>query len=853
MRRLPKSLLAVFAILFGAATVMYTALWTVYGNRGIPVELGFETDYVPSEHGFAVKTVYPESPAERAGLRVGDLIVGLYGAPTLHADAITSTWARHHSGDAIDLTIHRPGNASPILLHAIFRSTAGNPAESGVARALGAGILHLYPWVFLIVGLTVLFLRLEDRNAWLLALMFSGFITIPDFSTAYYTIPTPLQQFAIVYRTTFDTLVTYLFYFFFAVFPVRSPVDRRLPWLKWVGLALGLMFVPSVYPRSLGNLNWLQGQEIHLVRSSFSYIMVGLGLLSLIWNRIVVESPEARRKMRVIVAGTIVGVLPPTVALAIAEFGHHSIGLLLGTVLVILLWLFPLSFAYAVVKHRVLEIPILLRRSARYLLVQRGFALLLVGVSAGFTVVFALIFSRYLQSLTAAAVPGGIALGTVFGSALLWTGTRVHKNVGHRIDRAFFRSSYDTRVVMEQLLEETRSATDRKELAVLLEQHLKEALHPSSVLVFLETSDNQLTALSTDTSQHCKSISPLEPGFAELANSGKPWDVPAHDSSTVPLPEPLLQVTADCVVPIVGRGQRLVGLILLGARLSEEPYAGEDKRLLALIANQVAVVIESISLGEKIAERLEADRRTNQEMEFARQVQARLLPQKLPAMRSLEYVGGCLPARQVGGDYYDFLELRPQRLGIALADIAGKGVPGALLMANLQANLRSQYAMAVEDLPRLLASVNRLFFENTDDNSYATLFFGDYDDGTGVLRYANCGHLSPLLLRAHKLSSGNEWLQSTCTVLGLFEKWQSEIVEVRLDPGDTLVLYTDGVTEAVNEEGEEFGQERLLRSVMAQHQLSVAEMMKFIFEEVRRFSHGEQQDDITLVIARRVQ
>ena len=133
----------------------------------------------------------------------------------------------------------------------------------------------------------------------------------------------------------------------------------------------------------------------------------------------------------------------------------------------------------------------------------------------------------------------------------------------------------------------------------------------------------------------------------------------------------------------------------------------------------------------------------------------------------------------MGGDYYDFLELRPGRLALVLADIAGKGVSGALLMANLQANLRSQYAMAVDDLPRLLASVNRLFYENTDDASYATLFFADYDDSSRKLRYANCGHLPPLLLRARGSSQDQvseapkvEWLRSTCTVMGLFEAWQ---------------------------------------------------------------------------------
>jgi len=216
-------------------------------------------------------------------------------------------------------------------------------------------------------------------------------------------------------------------------------------------------------------------------------------------------------------------------------------------------------------------------------------------------------------------------------------------------------------------------------------------------------------------------------------------------------------------------------------------------------------------------------------------------------MKTLEYAGGCIQARQVGGDYYDFLELRPGRLALVLADIAGKGISGALLMANLQANLRSQYAVALDDLPRLLKSVNQLFYENSSDSSYATLFFGDYDDSSHRLRYVNCGHLPPLLLRA---DGQLERLTATNTVLGLFEKWECSVAEVQLAAGDTLVLYTDGVTEAENAEGEQFGESRLVETMIAQRHLPVPSLLETIVETVQKFSEGEQADDITLVLAR---
>ena len=156
----------------------------------------------------------------------------------------------------------------------------------------------------------------------------------------------------------------------------------------------------------------------------FLYGLLALGFVSLIWNAFSAPTPEARRKIRVILWGTLVGVVPATLVLGANDFfGFHAPPLLV-VALVVLLWLFPLSFAYAVVKHRVLEIPVLLRRSARYLLVQRGFTILLSLLSVGVVWIFALSFAHYLKPLTEAALPGGIALGTAFGSLLLWTGTR---------------------------------------------------------------------------------------------------------------------------------------------------------------------------------------------------------------------------------------------------------------------------------------------------------------------------------------------------------------------------------------------------------------------------------------------
>ena len=271
-----------------------------------------------------------------------------------------------------------------------------------------------------------------------------------------------------------------------------------------------------------------------------------------------------------------------------------------------------------------------------------------------------------------------------------------------------------------------------------------------------------------------------------------------------------------------------------------------DGNIFSLVSfDEVTHAMEASRRAE--ADRAEAERRLAQELEIAKQVQAHLFPPDLPIVKTLDYAGRCQQARHVGGDYYDFLPLGRDRLGLAIADIAGKGIAAALLMANLQANLRSQCAFASEEPQRLLQSINRLFCENTPENAYATFFFAQYDDHTGRLQYANCGHLCALLVR----SNGEvERLNPTATVLGLFDNWECGLGETRLFDGDLLALYTDGVTEAFDGAGEEYGEQRLLESLLRYRTLPSCSIVDSVIADVRRFSPHEQQDDITLVVAK---
>jgi serine phosphatase RsbU (regulator of sigma subunit)/catechol 2,3-dioxygenase-like lactoylglutathione lyase family enzyme len=260
-------------------------------------------------------------------------------------------------------------------------------------------------------------------------------------------------------------------------------------------------------------------------------------------------------------------------------------------------------------------------------------------------------------------------------------------------------------------------------------------------------------------------------------------------------------------------------------------------------------VTHAVEAGRRAAaDKLEAERRAAQELAIAREVQARLFPQSRPALGSLDYAGACLPAHAVGGDYYDFLTLGPDRLGLVIGDVMGKGMAAALLMANLQANLRSQVAFALDEPRRLLESVNQLFCENSPESAFASLFFAEYHDPTGALRYANCGHLCGLVLRR---DGSLDRLEATSTVLGLFREWECCVGECRLEPADLLALYTDGLTEAFDDAGEEFGEQRLVDALRRHRDRPPDSLLACLLDEVRSFSPHEQHDDLTLIVARR--
>ncbi len=299
---------------------------------------------------------------------------------------------------------------------------------------------------------------------------------------------------------------------------------------------------------------------------------------------------------------------------------------------------------------------------------------------------------------------------------------------------------------------------------------------------------------------------------------------------TMPHAPPVIVMTAWSTVPLAVEAMRLGAVDFI-----EKPW--DNARLLDLLRQHIQAPRSEAPGGISAA----AD------LEIARAVQHRLLPQQLPEIDTLDYAVKYQPAGQVGGDYYDFLPALDGSTVFVVADVSGKGISAAILMATIQSFFRSRRPEEFSDLLGLLKSLNRLFLESSPAEQYATLFLMRYSDRTRKAEWINCGHTSPLLVKDD--GDFEQW-DSTATVLGMFPGWDGRQQQDTLGSGDTLLIFSDGLTEAADQRGEEFGMERLTSARESWPRRTPTQLVESIATEIRVYSDGRLADDLTLLALR---
>ena len=361
----------------------------------------------------------------------------------------------------------------------------------------------------------------------------------------------------------------------------------------------------------------------------------------------------------------------------------------------------------------------------------------------------------------------------------------------------------------------------------------KDFINPFHTMIRVKDSQKNIEAIRFDEQISNQMLSTKKPLIINKFHNDEKISLQNRDE---------IKIRSLLSVPMIIKG-KMIGILSLFNKESDKGFTDEDQRLLSIIATQSASVIENSRLFGEEQKLLQIQ----QEIKVAAEIQKNLLPTEIPIIERYDIYASNIPAKEVGGDYYDFIKISETKTAIALGDVSGKGLPASMLMANLQATLRGQllFCNCAKDC---IGRANNLLYKSTDTSKFVTLFFGILDTENNTLTYCNAGHNEPIFLqnkKENKLDKGG-------MILSIMEDIVYEEEIINFEIGSTLIVFTDGITEAMNEQEEEYGEGRLYNLIESQSDLGSKQLAEEILRDVRNFSSAiPQSDDITMMIIKR--
>jgi sigma-B regulation protein RsbU (phosphoserine phosphatase) len=814
------------------------------------------------DNSLSFSIAYLHASAKQAGLHEGDILLAVNGKPMTGKAVWGEAIARAKTGDTVTVTVTSKKGVPPRT--ATIRLA---PFEANTRGPLPVVLFVVLPIFCLLLGFWVAAVRPRDVRAWLLLALMLNFAVFFDGGVEFWA---PwARDMAEAYRSAGQNTWEIWILLLGIYFPEPFPPARRRAWWMWLAWTLipPLAFFALVFVASaVGEMeNYAAIFFLHGLLARFVWIgsVVSYGAIAGFIACIIAKSgkaasPDARRRLRLLCVGTLLSFTPLSILFIAAQVKgvnrEEYFPDWLNLASYFMFFLFPVTLAYVIVVHRALDMRVVIRQGLQYAFASGGIVVLRVailgGVAAG---VYSL--SRHMgdrSALTTLIIAVGVGVAIVLGKLLrrlkAWT------------DRRFFRDAYNAEQILSDLGDKVRSLLDATALFKTVSERIAESLHVNQVAVLVNGSGPYRTAYAVGYNSAPAVMFPETAATVRrLQGAGEPARVYLDDPDSWVYRAPeatdeeraqLAALGAELLLPI-GVRDKLLGFISLGQKRSEEPYSSLDMRLLKSVATQTGLALENARLTAAIADEVAQRERLNRELEIAREVQERLFPQNLPAIAGLDYGGYCRPALGVGGDYYDFLQLPGGKLGIAVGDVSGKGISAALMMASLQASLRGQTFDGPDDLVRLMSRVNRLVYEASSANRYATFFYAQYDPATRQLSYVNGGHNAPIIFRPN----GGGWqvlrLNQGGPVVGLLAQYACQQATITLAPGDVMLAYTDGVSESMNASDEEWGEERMMEAAESCAGLTAVEMIRRLIAAADAFAAGARQhDDMTLSILR---
>jgi sigma-B regulation protein RsbU (phosphoserine phosphatase) len=704
------------------------------------------------------------------------------------------------------------------------------------------------PIIALGLGFAAAIIRPRDKNAWLLLFLTMGFAQLARSSDWL----APGADAVQIWEGFWNACYPIGMLLFGIYFPSRLELDRRRPWLKYLFIVpvaiceLAYWSIVVVWTRDINAALPFRLLFVRLYFADMIFSIVGVTgfFVTLGYKARHDPSADARRRLRVLHTGALIALFP--MFLMVVHSLYRRSNLLQGvpwpvTVTALLfLALFPLTLAYVIVVERAMDLRFVIRQSLQYGLARGG---LWVARSALF------VLAIYLFS-TAARSGRAIELVSV-GIGLIFLRRQTADRATLWVDRKFFREAYDSERVLQELATEVGHYVQIEPLLAKVAGRISGTMHVPDIVVLVREGERFVPRYSTRpgepmniaaNSRIVRNLRERKEAL-EIYFDKPPLWIRSLDAEEL---QTLDHMRSQLLLPLAGQEQ-LAGILSLGPKLSEAPYSHADIRLLQAVASQTGLALENSRLVASLAAAAAEKERANTELEIAREVQERLFPQKFPVIPGLDCAGYCRPARGVGGDYYDFLQLADGRLGIAIGDVSGKGIAAALLMASLQASLRGQALAEIHDLSALMHNVNKLVYEASTSSRYATFFYGEYDSAARRVTFVNAGHNAPVILRGE----GVIRLEAGGPVVGLLPQARYGQDCFVFEPGDIFIAFTDGISEALNEREEEWEEDRFIAAAARCRKLDARQMIESIFAAADAFTgEAKQYDDMTLLIVK---
>ncbi len=568
-------------------------------------------------------------------------------------------------------------------------------------------------------------------------------------------------------------------------------------------------------------------------------VFAGFGFL-IVRNRRTKDLLE-KRQTRLVLWGTGTGIFGFFLVLGLfllfrSWFINQGASFIMGTFVFVFLGLLlsPLSFIYAFGKYRLLEVEGKIKRGTRRIAITA--ALLLVF----FAILYSL--SGFILSKIGTdnqAVIPALALVLAVGF------TPAQKRMQGLLERRIYPERTQLKNMLRDFLSNALAVSDRNTFWSELEVRLADILNVDSVMTVLNAGDDRLMLLRGGEETPFMPESAFAVTLSEFEDRPMMVDEILATGTVHLTPQErewLVEHDVAVALPLASRN-KMIGFLAIGMKRTRQDFEAADVELLRSLSFQVAVAGENLRLLEENVEK----QRMENELSMARKVQEGLLPATMPETPGLEVFGTSLSCLEVAGDYFDVINLDDDRTVLAIGDVSGKGAGAAMLMSNLQASIRTAVKIG-SDLKTMIEQINDLIFDNTQAHQFITFLAGVYDHSTGRFDYVNAGHNPPLLV---KKDGTLTLLESGGLILGALADMTYEQESIKLDKGDLLFLYTDGLSEAENPEGDMYDEERVEEFVKRNHGMDIGKMVDLLASEVEGFMNGmERKDDLTLLIAR---